>query len=58
MVNLTDREHFNHLEVSWKPLAMAQLTLGGMFFAGDGEGYLFGQYDEKDFIFTRLTLIF
>ncbi len=37
---------------------MVQLTLGGMFFTGDGKDYLFGQCDGKDFIFTRLTLIF
>lgn len=58
MANVTEGDSFNHVEISWRPLEMSQLTLGAMFFDGGDEDYLFGQYAQKDFIFARLTLLF
>jgi hypothetical protein len=58
MANVTGGEVFNHMEISWRPLEMSQLTLGAMLFDGGRDDYLFGQYDEKDFIFVRWTLLF
>lgn len=56
--NLTDRDYRNLLEFSYKPISWAMISVGGIWYSGGDKLSSFGQYDNNDFVYTQLKIIF
>ena len=56
--NLTDGDYRNLLEFSYKPVNWAMISVGGIWYGGGDKTDSFGQYDNNDFIYTQLKVIF
>ncbi len=56
--NLTDGDYRNLLEFSYKPLSWAMISVGGVWFGGGDKLDSFGQYDNNDYLYTQLKIIF
>jgi hypothetical protein len=46
------------IEISWKPTARVQLSIGKIFYGGGSDQEIFGQYDHRDFVYGTIKLIF
>lgn len=53
-----NKDQRHRLEVSYKPISWAQVSLGGIWYGGDCDTGYFGQYDNKDFIYGKIKLVF
>jgi len=58
MILFEETEQRHHFEIGYKPLPWAKVSLGAITFDGDADAYYFGQYDDRDFVYTKLKLIF
>ena len=48
----------HHVELTYKPISWAQVAIGGIWYQGNSATDYFGQYDNKDFIYGKLKLVF
>ncbi len=51
-------EQRHHVEASYKPKSWAEVSLGGIWYEGNSAVGEFGQYDNHDFIYAKLKLVF
>ncbi|WP_319524309.1 DUF1302 family protein [uncultured Desulfosarcina sp.] len=58
MILFEETEQRHHFEIGYKPLPWAKVSLGAIAFDGDADAYYFGQYADRDFVYTKLKLIF
>ncbi len=56
--NLTDGDYRNLLEFSYKPVNWAMISVGGIWYGGGDKTDSFGQYDNNDFLYTQVKVIF
>jgi hypothetical protein len=50
-------DHRHHLEIAYKPLPRTRVALGGIVYEGRPDTP-FGQYDDHDMLYAKVTLIF
>ncbi|MBI5551448.1 MAG: hypothetical protein HY911_08065 [Desulfobacterales bacterium] len=52
----SDQRH--HAEIAYNLLTWAQVGLGAVVFEGTDDTAYFGQYDDRDFVYAKLKLVF
>lgn len=55
---LEGKDQRHRVEISYKPLSWVQVSLGGIWYQGDSPNGYFSQYDDRDFIYGKLKLVF
>jgi len=53
-----DRDQRHHAEIDYNLRTWAQVGLGAVVFEGRDETAYFGQYDDRDFVYAKLKLVF
>jgi hypothetical protein len=53
-----DRDQRHHAEIAYTLLPWMQWGVGGMLFEGRNDTAYFGQYDDRDFVYAKVKLLF